>query len=974
LLQLVGETLFSKTYFAVEESGWGYPCLPLGKGETRASMAPFDAMLRILTDSSRVDPSQYAYYQKPWQSSHDVSKKLRRFVEAYCAKSGGDPDAVIGKFMSVLGEKGHLDGIVSVSKVWYRPLPEDAAYWRCETCKRVHLHRGAGVCTRCRRALPDNETGGVIELREGNFLGKRISRSPGVRRLRAEELTGMTNNPAARLRRFKGILIKDDDDILPAGFPHIPTDSRLDREARVVDVLSVTTTMEVGVDIGDLRAVFQANMPPQRFNYQQRVGRAGRRGQAFSFVLTVCRSKSHDLHYFWHPEQITGDPPPPPFLTTSLDQIARRLILKQWLVLSFRRLRSSCKGNWPGDELRFSPDNHGEFFKVATLKKERGTWFPRIERELASTVAERDGFALLCAQGDGLRAGRITSSISPSAVMQLMSDAIGDPAMTDKGLAEALAERGHFPMYGMPTRVRLLHTRPVPGRHGSVSFTSMDRDLDVAIQEFAPGRLLTQDKRRFFTAGYAGAMLNGSSHDPRAIQSIPDDLGEENRFAVCPVCLAWSQAEAVETDGFCSSCGSVTSGGERHTAYVPRGFITSLDTRKPQDNVEEALGRGNRTVMAQAENIIAADLPGSNLSLGLSDQSRVLRLNKGDLSGPSPGFSAAKGTLRAEFFDAGKRRTVFVNDVYVDDLAIRLDEGSLSRLEQRFKPEGTRVENFFLLSAKVTDSLTLLPQSIPNAIDVIKPNASGEQVLTPAFRAAALSACFLIVNYASRVLLDVDPEEFQILEPRVKRTHAGTWTPFMQLSDDLVNGSGLCNRLTQRGTSGDPLVLDVIRSILNDRHSSPLVDLLDPEHRAKCMTGCYRCLHRYGNQGYHGLLDWRLGLSVLQLLLDSTHCSGLNGNFDTPDVVDWPTMARQLADEAAGLFSSKRVDVGNVPLVEVGTGRWAAVIHPLWKWDSVLKEMPDLHDFCYEAEKVESVSTFELSRRMGDALYRLRAS
>nr|WED70301.1 helicase-related protein [Pectobacterium colocasium] len=52
--------------------------------------------------------------------------------------------------------------------------------------------------------------------------------------------------------------------------------------------------MEVGVDIGDLRAVFQANMPPQRFNYQQRVGRAGRRGQAFSFVLTACRSKSHE--------------------------------------------------------------------------------------------------------------------------------------------------------------------------------------------------------------------------------------------------------------------------------------------------------------------------------------------------------------------------------------------------------------------------------------------------------------------------------------------------------------------------------------------------------------------------------------------------------------------------------------------------------------------------------------------------------
>ncbi len=923
---LTYELLFSKTYFALEETGLGYPSLTPTQTPDSDRL---DAFLRVLGDCYSVDGNR-------WKTPPTVDRarqwpaRVRKLARA-CAR-GGPEEPILEWLLTTLSSLGHTSGVVRLTGLHVRLVDERASYYRCANCGRVHLHSGVGHCTRCFTELPTAAEGTVDRLRDRNFLARRISRGESeegaVFRLSCAELTGQTDTPAERLRAFKGIFVEAPDE----------PESALSKRAREVDLLSVTTTMEVGIDIGALQAVYQANMPPQRFNYQQRVGRAGRRGQAFSLVATLCRSRSHDLHYFRDTRAITGDAPPPPFLTSDHEEIALRIVRKAWLVAAFGRLREADGEHYPGDDLH---DTHGEFPLAREVFGLDAGWRSRLRDALAASVDARD--ATLTALMDPARTtpASVRDGLAVGATIDALWRFEDEGRASAKPLGEFLAERGLLPMYGMPTRVKPLYMSAQDVDTPHAKFTGVDRDVDVAVFEFAPGRSLIKDKRRYESIGLSASLLPPVV-GTKALAAEP--WQEERRWiANCRRCHAVSSLPAVVVAA-CSDCGSELP-VESYRLYVsPRAFTT--DFRPQRVDESEELVTYRRVVAIEAAEVTVAPVAAVNLSLGTSDKARVLRLNDGMSDGSGDPMPFTLRYVEQHRVEVARGRHWTLEGQALTEKAVNDRSRSVTGVGD---PVTVR-----LMSRKSTDAIFLTPNSTPHGLDLSR---VGRRIRDTGVRAAFVSATQLIAQRAA-LEMDIDPEEFDPLEPRLRDGR-----PVLQFADFLANGAGFCKRLAR----GDPpMIVSLIRSMVERTAEDPLVgSYLETSHRLECKAACYRCLQRYGNRSYHGLLDWRLGLSALRTLVDERWTAGTDGDFAAAvETLDWLTGARRLAEDVASLTPDRLrvVAVGRLQLPGLesvdGAPERFVVVHPFWSASAIENAL----DAGYRG-RTHAVDSFHISRR-----------
>lgn len=427
--------------------------------------------------AARVREAAAGYVKPVWGEATGFRRNQIPLVQRLTGRLPRDINRVLFDALCV-SEQGHY--LIDPNRVRLN-LAHDRAWHQCQRCTYLAPVTWQDGCPGC-----GNQGGRFIDPDQSPYLRtrKRLWRDPviGVLAGRSEPFSLDVEEHTAQLghrdpediasttelyeRRFRDVLIHDDD--------------------RPIDVLSCTTTMEVGIDIGSLVAVGLRNVPPQRQNYQQRAGRAGRRGSSLATVITYAQNNPHDNYYFREPRGMIAGEPPYPSVDASNPKLVQRHVNAQLLQKFFHTQISkvdSASGSIYSTWGRTSDfyGNRGEFALSAFLE-----WLSSDEeahRELVRIAAWLPPGSKLT--GVGARDATVAAirAVEPRE----------EPNAPDDQLLEFFFSHAVLPAYAFPRDLLSLRIEEFGG--GRIELQQQPQQgLHIALSEYAPGRFVVVNK------------------------------------------------------------------------------------------------------------------------------------------------------------------------------------------------------------------------------------------------------------------------------------------------------------------------------------------------------------------------------------------------------------------------------------------------------------------------------------------------
>lgn len=451
-------------------------------------------------------------------------------------------------------------------------------WYRCTKCHRIIAYNVEDVCPayRCEGNLRKID---VDTLNENNHY-YRIYNELDIQPLRIVEHTAqLSNEEAYKLQeKFKN---------------------------REIDVLSCSTTFEMGVDIGDLETVFMRNMPPTPSNYVQRAGRAGRSTKSAALALTFCNKSNHDFSFFENPVSMINGEIKPPLFKVENEKIGIRHLYSAAFSFFWRAHPEyfGSVGDFFGEE--FETKGYNDLQEYLDSKpKELKEYLEKTFPESLIYKFQIKGFGWVGWLFDEQNAsypnlklvyGQYRDEMNSLFLekRKLEEDNRSNYAIISRintyvkeNIITFLSRNNILPKYGFPVDTVQLEINSDKNKTFGID---LSRDLSMAISEYAPG---------------CEVVAAGNQIKSRFIKKVVNKDWRQYDYIQCPDCLTLNidvHHDAFDSQALCKcrQCGLSFDKANIKTFIIPEfGFSSEETIKKP------SLIKPDRTYRSEASLVV----------------------------------------------------------------------------------------------------------------------------------------------------------------------------------------------------------------------------------------------------------------------------------------------------------------------------------------------------------------------------------